>query len=879
MNNPDNPAAGTIGHLAITIDGTIRGASPAAREWLTGGDSPYDRSLTDLLEVETDLPRDLARLARGELGWLRTRGRLRSPAPSAGPSTFQLSLHPLPGADGEVEGLQGQLEPLAGTAPTSPPVLDAMPVAEETLKAVIEAMAEGVVYHEPGGAIGAVNSAAEAILGLSADQIRGRASTDPEWQAIHPDGSPFSGDTHPAMVCLRTGEPVRDQLMGIREGTEVTQPRWLRINAQPVHHADGSRGVVATFRDVTAYQAMQRELTEQESLYRDLVENHPMMIERFRPDTTILFANRTLADFFGTTPEALEGQRWIELLPAEEQSKARAHLASFTPDEPVHTFENTVPGPDGEPRWTHWTNRAFFDEAGRVAWFQSVGIDITQRRRAELERDQLTAILETSPDLIGMADAEGNPLYHNAAALDFLGEHRLAEANGIADFHPPETRRLLLEEALPTAREQGYWLGETTLIDQHGQHCPMSQLVVAHHGPEGEVQRYSAVMRDLSEQKAHEASLQQLTEILENTPDFVGMADAEGNPLYVNAGGWRLIGMEEPAASDGFTLPEEAAQATAGLWLHPEWAQEVLLEQAFPTAIQEGSWRGETAMVDIHGREIPTSQVIIAHRDHEGTLVRLSTILRDISDERRLTEELQRSNAELEQFAYAISHDLQEPLRILTSYLGLLQRRYAETLDDKAGHYITTATEAGGRMQRMIQDLLDYSRIRRLGEAFQPVDLDAVASEALANLEEARTESGAAITVEPLPTVAGDRGQLLRLFQNLLSNALKYHQPEQPPRITVDCRPEGQQYHLRVSDNGLGIDPAQLEKIFNVFQRLHTREEFPGTGAGLALARRIVERHGGRIRAESAGEGHGTTFHFTLPAFEPDASGPGEAES
>ena len=871
MKNQENTAPDALGHLTVTREGVVVGATPVATSWLTGGRSPCGLALTELLDVESDLPSQLARLDRGELSWLRTSARLSDPqAVPSGPTDFLVTFHPLPGGNGAVENLHAQLEPQASAHQRDPEDLDTLPVDRAILTGIIEAMAEGMVYHEPSGAIRAVNRAAETILGLSADQIRGRSSTDPDWQSFHPDGTPFSGDTHPAMICLRTGQPVRDRLMGIRQGEQ--SPRWIRINAHPVHHADGSMGVVATFRDVTAYQSAQEKLAEQEALYRDLVENHPMMIERYRPDTTILFANRTLADFFGTTPEALQGARWMEMLPPEEQEAARSHLATYTTEEPVHTFENTVPGPNGELRWTHWTNRAFFDETGQIAWFQSVGIDITERRRAELERDRLTAILEASPDFIAMADTQGNPLYHNPAALDLIGEHRLMNADGIADFHPPEARQVLLDEALPTAREQGYWLGETTVIDQNGHHCPMSQLVVAHRGPEGEVQRYSTVMRDLSEQKAHETSLQQLTEILESTPDFVGMADADGNPLYVNSGGWRMVGLDAPETSDGFNLPEEARHETAGLWLHPEWAQQVLLQEGFPRAVQDGIWRGETAMVDVHGREIPTSQVIIAHRDSDGQLIRLSTILRDISEQRRLTEELQRSNAELEQFAYAISHDLQEPLRILTSYLGLLQTRYSEALDDKAGHYISTATEAGGRMQRMIQDLLDYSRIRRLGDAFRPVDLDAVLAEALANLEEARTESGAEITLDSLPVVAGDHGQLVRLFQNLLSNALKYRHPQETPRITMDCHPEGEEYHLRVSDNGLGIDPGQLEKIFNVFQRLHTRDEYPGTGAGLALARRIVERHGGRIRAESPGEGHGTTFHLTLPAAAEEAT-------
>lgn len=228
--------------------------------------------------------------------------------------------------------------------------------------------------------------------------------------------------------------------------------------------------------------------------------------------------------------------------------------------------------------------------------------------------------------------------------------------------------------------------------------------------------------------------------------------------------------------------------------------------------------------------------------------------------------ELARSNAELEQFAYVASHDLQEPLRMVASYVGLLERRYRGRLDADADDFIEFAVDGARRMQALLTGLLDLSRVGTRGRDLEPTECEAVLQDALINLEQAIGDSGAEAAHDPLPRVLGDRVQLTQLFQNLISNAVRFNTSDRP-RVTVTVRRSGPMWEFAVVDNGIGIDPAHFERIFQVFQRLHTRDSYGGTGIGLSVCRKIVERHGGTIWPEST-KGQGTTFRFTLPAVE-----------
>jgi signal transduction histidine kinase len=294
--------------------------------------------------------------------------------------------------------------------------------------------------------------------------------------------------------------------------------------------------------------------------------------------------------------------------------------------------------------------------------------------------------------------------------------------------------------------------------------------------------------------------------------------------------------------------------------------------------LREGTTIIGSGNLDFRIEEISKDEIGDLARAFNQMNVNLATVLaskeelnREVEERRQAQDELkktltdlERSNKELEQFAYVASHDLQEPLRMVSSYTQLLGERYGDQLDEKAKKFINYAVDGAIRMQQLIQDLLLFSRVTTRGEEFQPVDSRAALGMAVSGLGETIRESGALVTNDDdFPQVMADQTQLAQVFQNLISNAIKFRGPNQP-LVHVSVRAEDLHWLFSVKDNGIGIDPRYRGKVFVIFQRLHTREEYPGTGIGLALCERIIKRHGGEIWFDSK-PGEGSTFYFTFP--------------
>jgi PAS domain S-box-containing protein len=354
-----------------------------------------------------------------------------------------------------------------------------------------------------------------------------------------------------------------------------------------------------------------------------------------------------------------------------------------------------------------------------------------------------------------------------------------------------------------------------------------------------------------------------LAAIVDSSDDAILTKALDGTILSWNRSAERLY---------GYTA-EEIVGKPISVLVPPDRPREVeaILERIKQcTAIDQF----ESVRVHKNGTLIPLSLMISPIKDADGKIIAASTIARDIRDRlkaetllRDKMAELNRSNEELERFAYLASHDLQEPLRMVASYTQLLSRRYKGKLDADADDFIAFAVDGANRMQQLIQDLLAYSRVGTKGQDLLDTSSERALRRGLINLRVAIEDSGAQVTHDSLPTVLADEMQLIQLFQNLVGNAIKYQGPG-IPRIHISAaRTDGQKWRFSVQDNGLGIDPQHFERIFGMFQRLHKREEFAGTGIGLAICKKIVERHGGSISVESQ-PGQGSTFRFVLAGSE-----------
>ncbi len=478
-------------------------------------------------------------------------------------------------------------------------------------------------------------------------------------------------------------------------------------------------------------------------------------------------------------------------------------------------------------------------------------------------------LLEAAPDAMVVVDQSGTIVLLNVQAEKQFG-YRRDELLGrqVTNIIPTGFAERLVADGTRTAAEAlGQHIGtgiELSALRRDGSRFPIEIMLSPLDSADGIL--VTAAIRDISVRKAAEAQLADMEAryrgLLEAAPDAMVVVDQRGVIVLVNVQTEKQFGYprdELLGREVASIIPEGFAERLAADALR---TTEVALAQQIDTGIELSGRRKD-------GSDFPIEIMLSPLASPDGTLV--TAAIRDITARRRAEAilqdtvgELKRSNEELEQFAYIASHDLQEPLRMVASYTQLLAKRYKGKLDADADDFIAFAVDGAERMQRLIRDLLAFSRVGSKGKELTMISSEDALEQALRNLRGAVEDSGATIHHDGLPMALADEMQLVQLFQNLLGNAIKYHRGETPV-LHVSARSDGERWLFSVRDNGLGIEAQHFERIFGMFQRLHKREEFEGTGIGLAICKRIVERHGGTLTVESQ-PGSGSTFTFGLHA-------------
>ncbi len=373
-----------------------------------------------------------------------------------------------------------------------------------------------------------------------------------------------------------------------------------------------------------------------------------------------------------------------------------------------------------------------------------------------------------------------------------------------------------------------------------------------------------AAARDITERKRNEKELKMASNYNRS------LIEASVDPLVTIGPDGKITDVNNSTETvTGYSPDELIGTDFSDYFTEPERARE-----GYKQVFQEGFVRDyELKIKHKNGNITPVLYNASVYHDDDGKVIGVFAAARDITERKKAEEmlklninELARSNAELEQFAYVSSHDLQEPLRMIGSYLQLLERRYQGRLDDKADKYIHFAVDGAARMQHLINDLLEFSRVSTRAKELEVTEVESIYNQVLINLEVSIKENNVVFTHDPLPEVMADDIQLTQVFQNLISNAIKFRGNDDP-KIHIGVIRKSDQWLFSVQDNGIGIDSKHKDRIFEVFKRLHKRRDYPGTGIGLSICKKIIERHGGNIWVESE-FGHGSIFYFTLPVKE-----------
>ncbi|MGZ7107984.1 MAG: PAS domain S-box protein, partial [Methanobacterium sp.] len=488
-------------------------------------------------------------------------------------------------------------------------------------------------------------------------------------------------------------------------------------------------------------------------------------------------------------------------------------------------------------------------------------------RETKREKEFLVDVLEhaSQPFAIGYLDGRVGLFNQAFEQLTGYSTEELHTIDWSANLTPEEWRELekqKLDELQHTGQPVRY---EKEYIRKDGSHVPIELLVHIVSDNEGKPKYYYSFITDISERKKAEEELKKRAALLDVSYEAIFSWDYEGKILSWNQGAERLY---------GYNGNEVIGKVSHDL-LKTKFPAE--FNELMDVLINEKIWTGELIHTTKDGNKIIVESRQQLITDTSGKKIVIETN-RDITEHKKLDEELRkshdelelkveertaeldvlidelkRSNKELQQFAYVSSHDLQEPLRTIASFTQLLERRYKGQLDSDADEFMDYIVNAAKRMQTLINDLLQYSRVTTKGKEFQSVDVNEVLDTVLSNLKTSIDENNAEITVDNLPTLMADDSQLIQLFQNLIGNAIKFKKVDEPPKIHISARKDEDKndYIFTVADNGIGMEPQYAERIFVIFQRLHTMDVYKGTGIGLSVAKKIVERHGGHIWVES----------------------------
>ena len=488
--------------------------------------------------------------------------------------------------------------------------------------------------------------------------------------------------------------------------------------------------------------------------------------------------------------------------------------------------------------------------------------DITELKKAEQEIQRLANVVESSDDAIITRSFEGNILSWNKGAEKTYG-YSANEVLGknLSLLEPPELKGEIKKFSDKIKEEKRISPYESLRLKKNGKLINVSVTLSPVLDTSGKFVAISAISRDITENKKVTEKLELANKynrsLLESSLDPLVTIGPEGKITDVNNSTEIVTGYNRDELigtdfSDYFTEPKKAKLG---------------YEQVFDEGIVR-DYPLEVKHKD--GHTTPVLYNASVYKDESGEIIGVFAAARDITELKEAEkilkqklEELSRSNEELEQFAYISSHDLQEPLRMIASYLQLLERKYKGKLDSKADKYIHFSVDGAIRMQNLIDDILDFSRVTTKAKKLQPTDLEIIYEEVLSNLELSIKENDAHINHDHLPVVMADQTQITQVFQNLINNAMKFRS-EDKPKINISVKEEEDYWLFAVEDNGIGIDPKHSERIFEVFKRLHNKRDYPGTGIGLAICKKIIERHGGHIWVESE-LGKGSNFYFTLP--------------